>query len=74
MWLADMVVLLGSSISCSSLFFIISMRDITRIVVNKEKNIIGDDAFSLFQSGLLHVICKFFGIVDMVDGVTSWGL
>ena len=49
----------------------ISLADVTGMDINRGRNIIGDDAF-FFQSGL-HVICKFFGVVDMVDGITSHG-
>ena len=37
MLLADMVVPLGSSVSSSSLFLIISIADVTGIVVNKDE-------------------------------------
>ena len=66
MLLADMVVLLWSYVSHSNLFLMISIADVTEMAVNRAKT-----SFSFFQSGLLHVICKFFGVVDMVDGINS---
>ena len=67
MLLVDMVVLLWSSVSCSNLFFMICMADLTGM------DVIGNDAFSSVQLVLCDVICKFTAVIDMVDGITSKG-
>ena len=69
MLLADMMVLFGSSVSCSYLFLIISIADSN--CCEKCSYIIGSDSFSIFHLGVSYFICKFLTAVNRVDGFTN---
>ena len=71
MLLADIMVLYGRSVSCSSLFLMIANADDTGTAVKSD--IIRCDTLPLFQLDVSYFIYQFFCVIDMVDGLANKG-